>query len=81
MTSRNQSFRNFIKHTSFFDGRSIFLSYAVLVMMYPLIELNCNTRTKAITLILSDLIKDSERLEDVLKKIGVQDCKPFKSFK
>ena len=59
--------------TTNFDGRPIFLSYAVLVMMYPLIELHCNARTKAITLILSDPIKDYKRLEEVLKNIGVQD--------
>lgn len=72
----NQSFRNFIKQVSSYDqGEKIFYSYAVLIMMYPLIELNCNDRTKAITLMLSNKIQKSNELEDCLKNLGVPEGK------
>ena len=71
----NQSFRHFIEETSsYHKGSRIFYSYAVLVMMYPLVDLNCNAHTKALTLILSKSNHFGE-LKNCLKKMVAPDCK------
>lgn len=75
MNNSHQSFRNFIEQVSDYNqGEKIFYSYAVLLMMYPLIELNCNDRTKAITRMLSNNM-DSDEWQNCCKNLGVPDSK------